>query len=80
MEAVLDRDAQPLTPATPDYRARHLVVVGPDRGVGVRAADEVRTTGSCDQTILGGRGSPRVPRQCRGGCRGATRREEDTAR
>jgi hypothetical protein len=62
-ELVLHGQAEMLALTDPDLRARHLGVVGPDGGLRVRAADEVRMAGFRDQTILGGRAGPRAPRQ-----------------
>jgi hypothetical protein len=61
VEAVLDDDAQALALAHPDLRARHRAVVGPDGGLGVRGADEVRAGRTCDEAVLDREAGPDRP-------------------
>ena len=66
-ELVLDRDAETLALTDPDLRARNRAVVGPDGGLGVRGADEVRSPGTGNEVVVG-RGGLRATRPGREQC------------
>ena len=66
LELVLDRDADVLALAHPDLRARNRAVVGPDGGLRIRGADEVRSPGTGDEVIAWR--SRRPTRPCRERC------------
>ena len=62
-ELVLDRDLDVLALAQPDLRARDRAVVGPDRGLGMGRADEMRAPRTSNEIVVGSIGAGRPDRE-----------------
>jgi hypothetical protein len=63
VKLILDGDLDALALPHPDFRARDGAVVGPDRSLGIRGADQSRAPGTGDEIIFRARGGSVWPTQ-----------------